>query len=86
MIFYYQKQINYYSLCQNLFNNLYKFVEGKIDTYGNGDLLMSNYKNYFNSIINVDSNQGLLERLYNERYFIGEKINYYCDYLKNNTN
>ena len=77
---------NYYSLCQNLFNNLYKFVEGKINTYGNGDLLMSNYKNYFNSIINVDSNQGLLERLYNERYFIGEKINYYCDYLKNNTN
>ena len=77
---------NYYSLSQKLFNDLYNYFEGKLKSPGNEEELINNYKNIINETINIDSNEGLFERLYKNSNSIGENINYNLNNFKNNIN
>lgn len=70
---------NYVVFCQNLYFNLYQYVEIKFKNSRINSLL-NEYQNTIRENVNIDSNSGLLQRLNNEGKTIGNNIN---DYLKN---
>jgi len=70
---------NYVIFCQSLYFNLYQYVESKFKNSKINSLL-NIYQNTIIENINIDSNNGLLQRLNNEAKTIGNNIN---DYLKN---
>ena len=79
-----ENYLNQYHLyCQDLYNNLYKYVENKINNKeGIKNLIL--YQDIFNNIINNDTNDGLLQRLSNEKKFIDNNIYNYLTSFENN--
>jgi len=64
---------NIISISSNLYNNLYLFTEEKIKNNENIEVVISEYHNIFNNMMNININKNL----FNEIYFINqnEKIN-----------
>ena len=76
---------NYAAYYQKLYFNLYQFVETKIYNSRINSLL-NKYQNTINENVNIDSNNGLLQRLNNETKIIGININNYLRNLEGNIN
>ena len=76
---------NYVEYCQKLYFNLYQFVETKINNSRINSLL-NKYQNTISENANIDSNNGLLQRLNNETKDIGNNINNYLRNLEENIN
>ena len=72
----------YYSYCQDLYNNLYQYVEDKINKEEITNLLA--YQDIFNIIIRNDTNDGLLQRLNNDKKFIDDNLYNYITSFENN--
>ena len=83
----YEKYLNYYISKSNLlYSNLYNYIQNKIDNNYELDFLLKDYQMIFNSIIKNDSNDGLLEKIYNYNNNIMNNINIYLNNLNNNIN
>ena len=77
---------NYISICQILYDDLYKYVENKINN-SNIQILGNHYINVFNKdIINMNSNDNLLERFCKNKSISNNNINNSINILKGNIN
>ena len=75
---------HYHSYCQDLYYNLYQYVKNKINNKEIKNLMA--YQDKFNIVVSKNTNDGLLERLNNEKIFIDNNINNYLTSFKNNIN
>ena len=73
---------NYINYIQNIYKNLDLYLKNKIKNNDNIQILFNNYGNIFDNLLNVDSNYGLSQRLYNIN--ISSNINYCIDNLEKN--
>ena len=74
---------NYANCTQELYENLYNYVENKINYHNNTKILFNNYENIYKDLIDSNSNYGLLDKLYNK--ITNEKL-IYINNIKNNVN
>ena len=74
---------NYIKITQNLYSNLYKDIDSKINNLDNIKYLTNNYKLLFSDILSNNSNYKLLENLYNNSL---TNISLYFTNIENNIN
>ena len=74
---------HYHSYCQDLYNNLYQYVENKLNNKKEINNLLE-YQDIFNIVIRNDINDGILQRLNNEKKFIDNNIYNYITSFENN--
>ena len=72
----------YHSYCQDLYNNLYQYVEDKINKEEIENLMA--YQDIINIIIRNDTKDGLLQRLNNDKKFIDNNLYNYITSFEHN--
>ena len=72
----------YINYIQILYNNLYTYVENRINNNYNIQILLNNYKNIFDYLLKYNSNFGLIKKILNN----ADVDRQYIDNLENNTN
>ena len=72
---------NYINITQKLYDNLHIYVESKINNNNNIKMLFDKYEEEYHSIININSNYGILKQLYNK---INKDKDDYINIIQNN--
>ena len=80
----FDKYLNKYtSYCQNLYSSLYQYAQNKIND-ASEKTLITDYFDIFNKIIENDSNEGLMIKIYNQVKNVKENINIYINKFSSN--
>ena len=74
---------NYISYCQNLYTHLYKYVENKIKNSSTKSSI-DKYFDIFSKLIENDSYNGLISKIYNQEKNIRNNISIYIDIFSDN--
>ena len=72
----------YISKIQTIYSNINSYLKAKINNNNNIEILFKKYKNIFYKLINIDSNNGLFEKL--TQINIKEELKYYMETFESN--